>query len=639
VWTSMNREVGYFHLRSRKFIPIGKVPFTPHIFFRHRGAIYFTVYEDLYKITPDLKQITHVSKFSGTRRMYGFRSIGNANYLFSEQGLLQLDSDLKLVSKKYTGYIIRDILETPAGIYAATYGDGLHLLNPDGSGRRIFQDRFGWSSAALSLRYDSVRHRLWLVCNKGIFIIPLNKSGKPGSVNYLLACGSELPCTELNGGDYEVRPDDRYYYFPSNDGLMKIPINWNTDRISKEYLIKSGTSGGNSIDVSDRIYLPAAHKNLILKLQLPFSFHEENEEQEFRLSPLFQQWRPVPENRQLVFSQLPHGTYTLWIRNARGERRLTTIYVSRFWFQEPLFHLTLLIAFIGILFMAIYLRTRTLRRRSEILKRAVEMKTAELKQNLKTLEASQNQLKQETALRENMNSVLMHDIRSPLLFLTQSSYNLNNSLRKRYPNILEPANVLANTVKDLYILSSDYITWLKNRKSGNNPETETLKLYEVLEETLNFYRPIISSGNNSLHFNCAAEDKDKTFCTDGQLLRCVLRNLIDNSNKYTRNGDITVELKHSGQEGIITIYDNGKGLPARILTTFAKRNMENPNLWTLKAMDSEEIGMNMILQFTEIINGKITYERMPNGVSKFQLILNELTCQAYTPPDSSKSMP
>jgi signal transduction histidine kinase len=329
----------------------------------------------------------------------------------------------------------------------------------------------------------------------------------------------------------------------------------------------------------------------------------------------------------------------LWIRNARGERRLTTIYVSRFWFQEPLFHLTLLIAFIGILVMAIYLRTRTLRRRSEILKRAVEMKTAELKQNLETLEASQNQLKQETALRENMNSVLLHDIRSPLLFLTQSSYRLNNSLKSRYPNILEPANVLANTVKDLYILSSDYITWLKNRKTGNNPETETLKLFEVLEETLNFYRPIISSSNNNMHFNCAAEDKDKTFCTDGQLLRCVLRNLIDNSNKYTRNGEITVELKHSGQEGIITIHDNGKGLPARILTTFAKRNMENPNLWTLQAMDSEEIGMNMILQFAEIINGKITYERMPNGVSKFQLILNELTCQASTPPDSSKSMP
>ena len=119
-----------------------------------------------------------------------------------------------------------------------------------------------------------------------------------------------------------------------------------------------------------------------------------------------------------------------------------------------------------------------------VLQFAVDKKTAELKQNLDALKQSQELLKQETALRENMNSVLLPDIRSPLLFLTQSSYNLNNTLKERFPQGLDSANVLAGTVKDLYFLSSDYIVWLKNRKSGAKAETEILKLCELLDEIL-----------------------------------------------------------------------------------------------------------------------------------------------------------
>lgn len=639
VWTSMRRNVGYYHLHTKRFISLGEVPFTPHIFFKHQGALYFTVYEHLYRIDPKLKQLVYLKNYSGTRRFYGFRKIGNKYFLLSDHGLVQLDHNMNAVAQKYPGYIIRDVVETPKGIYVATYGDGLHLLKADGTGKRIFQDRFGWSSAALSLRYDSLHKRLWLVCNKGIFILELDKAGNPGPVQHLLACGSELPCTELNGGDYEVRPEDRYYYFPSNDGLMKIPINWNTGKATKEFMLKTISAGGKIIPVSDQIHLPAAHKNLVLKLLIPFSFHEENEEQEYRLLPLFQQWRPIPENRQLLFSQLPFGTYTLWIRNAKGERRITTIHVARFWFQEPLFHLSVVLLLVGAVVLLFYIRTRRLRNRSALLERAVAQKTEALNINLKTLEASQKRLAEETAIRENMNSVLLHDIRSPLLFLTQSSYNLNNKLRLRFPEVLDAANVLAGTVKDLYILSSDYITWLKNRKSGQGPEPEMLSLNKLIEETLNFYRPIISATNNSFTYHCAPKDRDHLFCTDGQLLRCVLRNLIDNSNKFTQNGSIRVELNHEAGAGIITVYDNGKGLPARILTTYARRSKDNPKLWTLKAMPSEEIGMNMILQFTEMIQGVITYERLPDETSKFRLVLKELSVQDDAGAESLKSMP
>ncbi len=639
VWTSMNRDVGYFNMRTNKFISFGQVPYTPHVFFKHQGALYFTVYEHLYRIEPESKQLVYLKQYNETRRFYGIRHMGNKTFLLSDHGLIQLDHNLNAVAQKYQGYIIRDVVETPQGMYVATYGDGLHLLKADGTGKRIFQDRFGWSSAALSMRYDSLRKRLWLVCNKGIFILGLNKNGLPGPAQHLLACGSELPCTELNGGDYEVRPEDLYYYFPSNNGLMKVPINWNTGKTSQEYLLKGVVSNGKNIHISDQIYLPAAHRNIIFKLLLPFSFHEENEEQEYRLLPLFQNWRPIPENRQLLFSQLPHGSYTLWIRNANGERRITTIHVARFWFQEPLFHLSVVLLLVGVIVLLISLRTRTLRNRSAALERAVAQKTEALNINLKQLEASQKQVADETAIRENMNSVLLHDIRSPLLFLTQSSYNLNNKLKLRYPELFDAANVLAGTVKDLYILSSDYITWLKNRKSGLGPEPEILSLNHLIEETLSFYRPIISTANNNINYHCAPEDQRRMFCTDGQLLRCVLRNLIDNSNKFTKNGSIRVELNHEPGCAIVTVHDNGDGLPARILTTYARRSKDKPNLWTLKAMQSEEIGMNMILQFTEMIQGVITYERQSDETSKFRLILTELQRQESSEDESLKSMP
>jgi hypothetical protein len=100
-----------------------------------------------------------------------------------------------------------------------------------------------------------------------------------------------------------------------------------------------------------------------------------------------------------------------------------------------------------------------------------------------------------------------------------------------------------------------------------------------------------------------------------------------------------VELNHEPGCAIVTVHDNGDGLPARILTTYARRSKDKPNLWTLKAMQSEEIGMNMILQFTEMIQGVITYERQSDETSKFRLILTELQRQESSEDESLKSMP
>ncbi|MBU6324509.1 MAG: HAMP domain-containing histidine kinase [Bacteroidetes bacterium] len=560
-------------------------------------------------------------------------------YLLSENGLYRVNASMEVLEHTHKGIIIRDMIETPFGIYMATYGNGFLQMKPGGATNRIFRDRFDWSNTGLSMRYDAANRRLWLVCNKGIFILDLDHRGLPKPAYSLLACGIELPVTELNGGNYVLLPGDKYYYFPSNDGLLKIPINWKLNKAPSELMLKSVSSDKGVLPVSEDIFLPAKHGNLTMKLLLPLSFHEENEAQEYRLMPLFEQWKPVPENRQIVFSQLPPGDYTLWVKNVLGERLLTNIHVAKFWYQEPVFYFSMLLLLFGIVAISIFLRTRTLRRRSMVLQIAVDKKTAALKQNLDALKQSQHLLKQETALRENMNSVLLHDIRSPLLFLTQAGYSLNNKLKERYPDALDSANVLAGTVKDLYFLSSDYIIWLKNRKFGSRAETETLNLYELIDEIYRFYLPICSSNFNSIDFTCTREDQEKSFCTDGQLLRCVLRNLIDNCNKFTRKGQINIELKHHKGFADITVYDNGSGLPARILTTFAKRSKENPNLWTLKAMPTEEIGMNMILQFAEILNGVITYERLPEGRSKFQLRLKELSCQSSDSTTSLKSMP
>jgi signal transduction histidine kinase len=107
--------------------------------------------------------------------------------------------------------------------------------------------------------------------------------------------------------------------------------------------------------------------------------------------------------------------------------------------------------------------------------------------------------------------------------------------------------------------------------------------------------------------------------THAGIFKSILRNLLDNSNKYTPGGRIHLKVCQVGAGLLVQVEDSGSGLPDDILQIYGSKNAGEGE-WVLQATAADEIGLNLILRFTRMLNGRLTYRNDASG-STFSLHL------------------
>jgi signal transduction histidine kinase len=90
-----------------------------------------------------------------------------------------------------------------------------------------------------------------------------------------------------------------------------------------------------------------------------------------------------------------------------------------------------------------------------------------------------------------------------------------------------------------------------------------VNISNLLGELASFYQNIASLNENRIFY--FDNNNDMVFSTDPDRLKIIIRNLLDNANKYTKNGIIKISsiLDKKGSL-VITIEDSGKGVPENI---------------------------------------------------------------------------
>lgn len=149
-----------------------------------------------------------------------------------------------------------------------------------------------------------------------------------------------------------------------------------------------------------------------------------------------------------------------------------------------------------------------------------------------------------------------HDLRQPLhaqgLFITALQYS----------NLPEQALKLLTKVK----LSSDALNGLLNglldisRLDSNNLENKPkeLEFKPLLHQIHQQYFDYAAENETELILNC--HEGIYVYCDENLLIR-LIRNLIDNAVKFTRNGKITIRASLQKEHVSLSIIDTGKGIP------------------------------------------------------------------------------
>jgi len=174
-----------------------------------------------------------------------------------------------------------------------------------------------------------------------------------------------------------------------------------------------------------------------------------------------------------------------------------------------------------------------------------------LKEKLKKLSIEKEQ-------REQLIAIVIHDLKSPLRFLSMHMDKLQENLKGMNAEDLKSYTLLLkNTVNDIYLFTQDVLLWLNNQKGDITILKKNINIKELIYNTSRLYRDICLSKNNRLEITIT---QNIFVDTASDLLNVILRNLLDNANKFTDNGTISITAGITNKSAYITVKDTGIGM-------------------------------------------------------------------------------
>ncbi len=420
---------------------------------------------------------------------------------------------------------------------------------------------------------------LWASTNNGMFrffysdMQAIQSANQPFFYNYFDNTYGSLT-SEYNGN---CTPAMAYmpngsFVFPSIQGLVHFYPDSIEVEQSKGNVVVEDLYEDNILLNTANPMLHAGFNSLDLHMSIPFFGHRYNLIIEYRLSGGSDNWTKLPENGIIHFNRLTPGSYTLSIRSLSGyntgNKMVTTNFVfevDKYWYQS----IWLYIGGIILLALGVFWYIRRMQKISNLQKRKLEAEVQDrtrdlhlalqtIERNVDELKESEAKLKQSTQFKEQITALVLHDIRSPLMFLDSITTNIYNSTEHVVPNPIRKKLFDLNLgVKEISAFAHGLLTWINVQQEESVVKKTMVNISSMLQEKITYLKPLAVEKGIDLGFEC---EGGTDFYIQPELLKILLRNLIDNAIKYTSEGWVKVAVSLKDEQLFITVSDTGAGM-------------------------------------------------------------------------------
>lgn len=553
----------------------------------------------------------------------------NTLWIGCRDGLSTLDipsrtmTDIPEMKGKYVRNLIAD---DRGGVWVLTYGNGYYYYR-DGMFTTMPLDRNNNLGNVHTMLEDR-NGFYWMPTNKGLF-----RAGKQALYRYIndksaliryeyFDKQSGFLTNEFNGGchpcGYAV--SDTLMLLPSMNGLVYFnPLHINTPPLTNPIYIDKVQIDDKEQNIASAFSVPADFSTFRCEIASPYYGIEENMVLEYKIDGIMKHWMLLADNRYLQFNRLPHGTYTIRIRKVVNfETGATSELTFRFnvlvpWYLEIWFILTCGGIAIFLVWLLVRLRLRLLTRQKQKLEQQIQERTnqladslVQLKSTVESLEQSQADLYRSNRFREQLTSIVLHDIQTPLRFLKRVVKQVQQTHRDMPPERLN------TELEDLYFstaevaaYSEDFLTWIKSQRDTFEITYRQVALYPLLEEIGNLYHKIAANTGAVIQISCPEGIQLRT---DPALLSIIIRNLVDNAVKYSpHKGRVVLTGMQQPGVVIVSVRDNGKGMSGEQV----KQLLNEADSQTVTA--SGKLGYQFIKDLTRILGGNLKIVSKPGG--------------------------
>jgi signal transduction histidine kinase len=209
-------------------------------------------------------------------------------------------------------------------------------------------------------------------------------------------------------------------------------------------------------------------------------------------------------------------------------------------------------------------------------------------------------LMQSTNIREKLISLVIHDLRSPLRFLSLLASDLLDNQSNYSPEeVRERIYWIKKGTQDIYNFSEDFLLWVTSQRDNFNITRRLIHLRPLLQEIYDFFQEQVQQKGNNLSYSA---DETLTTWSDPHILITIIRNLVDNANKYTEGGTIVLRAYEEDDQLCISVSDNGKGMSPKQTAYF----MQQVSLDHVQS--GSQLGHKFVYDLTLRLNGNVSID-------------------------------
>jgi K+-sensing histidine kinase KdpD len=220
--------------------------------------------------------------------------------------------------------------------------------------------------------------------------------------------------------------------------------------------------------------------------------------------------------------------------------------------------------------------------------------------------------------RKNLLQELGHDLRTPLTSLATSFETLRSHYdkmtQKDRDDLFEMTAAEVEYFKDLL---EKLMTIATLDEPNYKESTELVDLRELIDHEMRSRQ-----SNSKLSFSLTQAQPQKVFVSgDAILILRLLKNALDNASRYAKSR-IDIALNEDVHQVVILITDDGPGLSAKELDSFAKRRDQRTRREGDRLHFSLGLGSVIMKAITELHDGKL---EIKNGSAQYGSHGAELT--------------
>jgi len=321
---------------------------------------------------------------------------------------------------------------------------------------------------------------------------------------------------------------------------------------------------------------------------------------EYQLVGFNRQWMPVAENKQISFTNLPPGSYTLQARAKNAENLISEpSALINFQVVPPLWKSIWAYAMYLILLGAIIFGVYRFQ-----LRRQFEKQEAD---NLRALDNFKNQL----------YTNITHEFRTPLTIITGMLDQMEKYPKTRFQ---QGMNMIRRNSSNLLDLVNQMLDLQKVQTGNLQVNWQQGDILPFLNSIFTQFQAFAQSKEQQMKFQCELESLHMDY--DAEKILRIVSNLLSNAIKYTpEQGVIEMNVSRNligstDRNLILTVKDTGPGIPANQLPQIFDRyfQVDHSGVGT-------GIGLSLTQELVQLLNGNIEVSSEVGHGTTFQIHL------------------